>query len=204
MKNSIHFIAFFLCTPLMKSEIRWNTIARQSLAGKTIEVLPEYDKLYGYLGKNGLFLYNHAAELYHLKEYEKSLSVLGLCLKHYNDMDVQMLLAYNYKELKRAEEAELHFQLASGMCPNRFMPLYHLVLLYNERGRKEDALALARLIINKEVKIPSATVTAIKHEMQMLIDREETIPVDGKDGRTSVSSNNQPSDVSSDTIRPPP
>ncbi|MDR1338591.1 MAG: O-antigen ligase family protein, partial [Prevotellaceae bacterium] len=39
--------------PLMKSEIRWNTVAKQSLAGKTREVLPEYDKLYKYLGRNG-------------------------------------------------------------------------------------------------------------------------------------------------------
>jgi len=69
------------------------------LAGKTIEVLPEYDKLYSYLGKNGLFLYNHAAELHEVKEYEKSLLVFGLCLKHFNDMDMQMLLADNYKNL---------------------------------------------------------------------------------------------------------
>jgi hypothetical protein len=39
------------------------------------------------------------------------------------------------------------------MCPNRFMPLYQLVLLYNETGRNEEALALARLIIGKGVKM---------------------------------------------------
>jgi hypothetical protein len=49
-----------------------------------------------------------------------------------------------------------------------------LVLLYNESGRNEKALALARLIIDKEVKIPSATVTAIKNEMQKLIDGQES------------------------------
>jgi tetratricopeptide (TPR) repeat protein len=160
--------------PLTKAEVRWNTIARQSLAGKTVEVLPEYDKLYGYLGKNGLFLYNHAAELHEVKEYEKSLLVCGLCLEHFNDMDLQMLLADNYMELNRAEEAEKHLLLSSGMCPNRFMPVYQLVLLYNESGRNEKALALARLIIDKEVKIPSATVTAIKNEMQKLIAGQES------------------------------
>jgi tetratricopeptide (TPR) repeat protein len=115
-------------------------------------------------------------------------------------MDVQMLLAYNYKELKRAEEAELHFQLASRMCPNRFMPMYQLVLLYNETGRHEDAVSLARQIIDKDVKIPSSTVTAIKHEMQKLIDREEKILPDGKESRTgNVSFQIQPPDVFSDT-----
>ncbi|MDR1225096.1 MAG: O-antigen ligase family protein [Tannerella sp.] len=109
--------------PLMKAEMRWNTVAKQSLAGRTREVLPEYDKLYKYLGRNGLFLYNHAAELHEVKEYAKSLSVFEQCVRYYNDMDVQMLLAYNYKESGRYDEAEKHLKLAAGMCPGRFMPL---------------------------------------------------------------------------------
>jgi tetratricopeptide (TPR) repeat protein len=120
----------FLCITLTRAEIKWNIIAHKSLAGKTAEVLPEYDRLYAYLNRNGLFLYNHAAELHEVKGYEKSLSVFDLCVKYYNDMDVQMLLADNYKELGRHDEAEKHFKLASAMCPNRFMPLYQFVLLY--------------------------------------------------------------------------
>jgi tetratricopeptide (TPR) repeat protein len=158
----------------LKAEIRWSAIAHKSLAGRTIEVLPEYDKLYGYLGKNGLFFYNHAAELHEVKEYEKNLLVCGLCLEHYNDMNLQMLRADNYMELNRAEEADKHLLLSSGMRPNRFMPLYQLVLLYNESGRNEKAHASARLIINKEVKIFSVTVTAIRNEMQKLINEQES------------------------------
>ncbi|MDR2423616.1 MAG: O-antigen ligase family protein, partial [Prevotellaceae bacterium] len=73
---------------LMRAEMRWNTIARQSLSGKTAEVLPEYGKLYQYLGTNGLFLYNHAAELHEVRKYEKSLEVFSRCTLFYNDMDV--------------------------------------------------------------------------------------------------------------------
>jgi tetratricopeptide (TPR) repeat protein len=142
------------------------------LAGKTAEVLPEYDRLYTYLNRNGLFLYNHAAELHEVKEYEKSLSVFDLCVKYYNDMDVQMLLADNYKELGRHDEAEKHFKLAASMCPNRFMPLYQLVLLYKETNRNEEALKLAQQIVDKEVKIPSATVNAIKNKMKQMINEQ--------------------------------
>jgi hypothetical protein len=56
------------------------------------------------------------------------------------------------------------------MCPNRFMPLYQLVLLYKETNRNEEALKLAQQILDKEVKIPSATVNAIKNEMRQLIE----------------------------------
>ncbi|MDR2651283.1 MAG: O-antigen ligase family protein [Prevotellaceae bacterium] len=172
---------------LTKAEIKWNTIAHQSLAGKTTKVLPEYDKLYAYLNRNGLFLYNHAAELHEVKEYEKSLRVFDLCLKYYNDMDVQMLLADNYKESGRNDEAEKHLKLAAAMCPNRFMPLYRLVLLYKETNRNEEALALAQRIVDKKVKIPSSTVNAIKNKMLQLIENSQTekvMPV--SESRTNV------------------
>ena len=60
-----------ICTLMLtRAEITWRRIAHQALAGQTLKVLPEYDKLYTWLGKNGLFLYNHAAELHEAKEYE--------------------------------------------------------------------------------------------------------------------------------------
>ena len=82
-------------------------------------------------------------------------------------MDVQMLLAANNKELKRYTEAEQHLKTAATMCPARFMPLYELVKLYEIADRKKEALALAKHIIDKDVKIPSRTVEAIKLEMRL-------------------------------------
>jgi tetratricopeptide (TPR) repeat protein len=176
----------FIGVPLMRAEIRWNTVAKQSLAGKTGKVLPEYDKLYKYLGKNGLFLYNHAAELHEVREYAKSLSVFEQCVRYYNDMDVQMLLADNYRELHQYDKAEKHLKLAAGMCPGRFMPLYQLTELYTTTGRTDEARTLAQQIVDKKVKIPSATVHAIKQKMQELIDREEGITVPASESRTDV------------------
>ena len=158
---------------LLRAEKTWNSIARKSLAGKTREALPEYEKLYRYLGHNGLFLYNHAAELHEVDEYEQSIAAFEQCMHYYNDMDVQMLLADNYRELRCHDEAERHLKTAAAMCPVRFMPLYELAKLYDATGRHDDALAVAQQIINKEIKIPSPTVAAIKKEMQQLIEREE-------------------------------
>jgi hypothetical protein len=164
----------FTCIILTRAELKWNTIAHQSLAGKTAKVLPEYDRLYTYLYRNGLFLYNHAAELHEVKEYEKSLSTFDLCIKYYNDYDVQMLFADNYKELKQYDRAEKHLRLAAAMCPNRFMPLYQMVLLYKETNRNEESLELAQQILDKEVKIPSSTVNAIKNDMRKRIENSQT------------------------------
>jgi tetratricopeptide (TPR) repeat protein len=187
VRTGLVLIALLLAgVPLMKAEIRWNTIAKQSLAGKTKEVLPEYDKLYKYHGKNGLFLYNHAAELHEVKEYTKSLSVFERCIRYCNDMDVQMLLACNYKELGRYDEVEKHLKLAASMCPGRFMPLYELTELYTATGRTDEARTLAQQIIDKKVKIPSTTIHAIKQKMRELIDREDGINVPASESRTDV------------------
>jgi tetratricopeptide (TPR) repeat protein len=156
----------------MKAKIEWNTVAKKSLAGQTVKVLPEYDKLYRYIGKNGLFLYNHAAELHEIGEYEKSLSVFEQCTKYYNDFDVQMLVADNYSNLKQYAEAEARLKLASEMCPVRFMPLYLLAELYKTTGRMNEATDLAQKILDKEIKIPSPTVSAIKNKMKQLIEEQ--------------------------------
>jgi O-antigen ligase len=176
----------FTGIPLMKAEIRWNKIAYESLAGKTAEVLPEYDRLYRYLGTNGLFLYNHAAELHQIQKHEESLSVFERCAEYYDDADVRMLVADSYRELKKYAEAERHLKLASAMCPVRFMPPYQLVELYRETGRTEEAVTLARQILNKEIKIPSSTVNAIRNKMKMLIGEQETLYDSATESGTEV------------------
>ena len=158
---------------LTRTEIKWKRIARLSLAGYTKQVLPKYDQLYRWLGKDGLFLYNHAAELCEAGEYERSIAVFTQCLSYHNDMDVQMLLAYNNKEQGRYREAERHLLTAAAMCPVRFMPLYELAKLYDDAGRKDETLAMAKKIIDKDVKIPSLAITGIKNEMRQFIEAHE-------------------------------
>lgn len=175
----------FIAIPLLKAEMIWNKTAKASLTGKTEEMLPEYDRLYRYLGKNGLFLYNHAAELHAAKEYEKSIAVFEQCMRYYNDMDVQMLLADNYKKFGKYAETEQHLKAASAMCPVRFMPLYELAKLYDATGRRDEALILAKDFINKDVKVNSHTIDIIKKEMSQLIETPETPDVSEKDNRTN-------------------
>ena len=174
---SMLFLSLVLLTYTVmqiRAETKWKKIAYLSLDGKTREILPEYDKLYRWLGKNWLFLYNHAAELHEVKEYERSIAVFSHCTRYYNDMDVQMLLADNYKQLGEYAEAELHLKTAADMCPIRFMPLYELVKLYYITGYNDKALYLAKKIVEKEVKVESSTVIVIKNEMRKLLEVQES------------------------------
>ena len=147
-------------------------------------VLPEYEKLHKWLGKNGLFLYNHAAELHEAGDFEMSIAVFKRCIRHFNDMDVQMLLADNYKKLGQYTAAEQYLKTAAAMCPARLMPLYELVKLYDATGRRDEALALAKKIIDKDVKIPSFTITTIKNEIRQMIEVWETSTDPENDSRS--------------------
>jgi hypothetical protein len=57
------------------------------------------------------------------------------------------------------------------MCPVKFMPLYRLAKLYDESGDKSRAQELAKVVLNKRIKIPSPTIAAIQEEMRRLIER---------------------------------
>lgn len=58
--------------------------------------------------------------------------------------------------------AERHLILAAAMCPVRFMPLYELAKLYDVICRRDEALAMAKKIIDKDVKVSSPTVPPLK------------------------------------------
>jgi hypothetical protein len=62
--------------------------------------------------------------------------------------------------------------MAASMCSNRFMSLYEPAKLYDATDRKAGAIELAETILAKEVKIPSATIAAVKNEMRQLLERE--------------------------------
>jgi tetratricopeptide (TPR) repeat protein len=157
----------------MTTEMLWCKVAHQSLLGKTEEMLPVYEQLHKSLTNNELFLYNYAAELNVIKQYDKSLEIALECERLLADYDLQMLMADNYQNLQNNQKAEYHYKKASNMCPVKFMPIYQLVELYNEAGRKEEALTLAQKIIDKDVKIPSATISIIKQKMRQLIEKSE-------------------------------
>ena len=73
-----------------------------------------------------------------------------------------LLLSDSYNatgESKKAEAAYLH---AWHMNPSRFYPKYLLAKLYDETGQKEDAVKVAKELLEKEIKVES---TADCYEM---------------------------------------
>jgi uncharacterized iron-regulated protein len=57
------------------------------------------------------------------------------------------------------------------MVPSKFFPLYRLVKLYENNNRIEEALNMANLILNKDIKIESSKIDIIKEEMRIMLDK---------------------------------
>jgi tetratricopeptide (TPR) repeat protein len=192
----------------MSSEMLWRKIARRSLLGQTEQMLPEYERLRSALSGNELFLYNYTAELNVSGHYDKSLRVARECERLWADYDLRMLMADNCQQLQQYEEAEQYYRKAALMCPVKFMPLYCLAKLYDETGDKSRAQELAKIILNKKIKIPSSTIAFIQEEMRQLIETEKNDsatqggtrvePLTTKTGQDTVSEQPSP-----ETLLPP-
>lgn len=156
-------------------EREWHTIAHKSLRGETLQMLPQYESLHTHLRYSDLFLYNYAAELNVVGHYDESMQIANECNKLWADYDLHMLMADNCLMLQRYVDAETYLKQASAMCPVKFMPPYKIAELYIKTEQKEDALILAQQIVNKEVKVPSSTITSIKNKMQALLDDSNSV-----------------------------
>ena len=166
----VSLVLLVLTCKMFYDEYRWNVIAQRSLAGETKVVMPDYARLYKTMNQNGLFLYNYASELNFIDRNAASNRLFIEASHFMNDIDLQLQMADNYQKMKQYKEAERCLILASEMIPNRFIPLYRLVKLYEETNQKQKAIRIANQLINKPVKITSPEIMTIRIEMQELIN----------------------------------
>lgn len=170
-------VIIFVLMPIRQrwiDERHWFKIANIALSGRTVEVIAEYEDLYKRM-KDASFLYNYAAELSMVQEYEHSNKILKECTNYFNDTDIQLLMAENYVQLREYDKATECLLFAHNMCPNRFIPLYRLMVLYIESNKNSEAYNVAKIIVNKKIKIPSSTISLIIKEAQRILDQNNTI-----------------------------
>lgn len=122
----------------------------------------EYVRIYEHNKENYRFLYNYGAILHYHRMYKESLGILKECSKHLADYNVQLLIADNYQRIGIPDSAISAYRYASNMIPNRFLPLYYQMVVYQEQGEHYKAQEIAKTIIHKKNKIKeSKTVKEI-------------------------------------------
>lgn len=153
------YVSIRLCA-WTSAEIRWKSAFSQGEYDES--VLSEYDSIYATLSEDRYFMYNYAYMAYMAGDSHKAADLAAECGRLWADYDLELLRGMISEKLSQPETAVSHYTRAMYMCPNRFRPLYCLMVLYDREGNTAQAKLYAGSIIDKDVKIPSPEVSQMK------------------------------------------
>ena len=153
------------------NEWQWHKLQVSSAPTETIRY--NYARLYPSLKANPSFMYNYGAWLHHNGYYGESLEILNECINSFDDYNVELLLADDYRQLGDIEKSIEKFEVAYAMAPSKFLPLYHEMITYEGVGDYVNACRIARKIVNKPVKVQRSTsVKRIIREAKEIISSQ--------------------------------
>lgn len=154
------FILGYMCYDY-SFEYEWSVISRNAEHGYVKRMLPRYKRLYKHYNNNSSFLYNYTLIQFQAAELSDALSTskkLHLIMSGYN---LDLLTGDIYRHLHDNKSAIKYYQSAYDMCPCRFAPLEGMLLSYQYDNNLNKADSIAKIIINKKIKVPSSEVSDI-------------------------------------------
>jgi O-antigen polymerase len=166
-------LAFFVYNQVgkYKATKEWLTAFHLVREGRNEEAVRLYEKLYPTLNYNQYFLFNYGAELSVMGYYVKSVEILKETEPRLNDSDLYIYLGNSYEGSGDIANALKCFQQASLIMPLKYFPRYRLAQIYLKMGKTQQAVSLAKYILQMPVKIPSDIITNIRNEMQELVNK---------------------------------
>ena len=152
----------FLIVPFMRSYQEWNK-ARSNCMYSSLKLIP-----------NTIFIYHsdigvvQGQILNNLQEYSRASVLLENINRNYPSYFSLLELGKSYKGLKKYHEAEVIWSRASKMVPLRFVPLYYLAKMHEERGETDKAKYYAKIVLEKKIKVMTPELYRILREMTIL------------------------------------
>lgn len=142
---------------------------QQELYGQSSEIFNTMDPMF----TSGELLMQYGKSLYMSEVYSASLDVLYQSQNYFNSTIIETSIGDCERKLGNYEKAEEAYVTAMYMTPSKFYPLYLLMTLYNEQGKKVHATVIAREILKKEIKIPSKAVSEIRELAKVTLNSNE-------------------------------
>ena len=152
---------------------QWNEAYTIYSIGAYKEATEEYEKTYAQLKNNGVYLINYGKSISMAGKHEKAIEILERGKAFLNNTVLYTALGDSYKATGQTEKAEAAYLHAWYMVPSRFYPKYLLAKLYGETGQHEKAVAIAKELLGKDVKIESTAVKEIQEAMKKIIEKQD-------------------------------
>lgn len=86
-----------------------------------------------------------------------------------NDPMFYILIGNNYKDLQFYDLSEKAYQKAYLIMPNRLYPLYQLMNLYHETGKRAESRRMARKIVDFQEKVTSPATGEMKEKARKML-----------------------------------
>jgi len=149
---------------------KWNSIQYLYRYGNPKEAVNAYCELYPLLNDQIKFLFEYAQSLSQTEQYEESNQVLEKAIRISCDPMLYNVMGNNYKGMGEYGKAENMYVHASHIVPNRHYPLYLLMKLYQETGQTDKAKAMANVLLEKPIKVPSTAIREMQEEARKTIE----------------------------------
>jgi O-antigen ligase len=124
---------------------------------------------------NHVFLFDFGKKLREEGRYNESNAVLSQGTRCSADPMFYVIMGNNYKDMIYFDLAEQSYKKAFAIMPNRLYPLYKLMLLYNDNGKKYKAKKMAKCVINMKPKINSSAISDMKRNAMVLLEGNKII-----------------------------
>ena len=154
---------------------KWNEAYNSYNMGAYEDATDEYEKTYTQLKNNGDYLINYGKALSMAGKHQIAIEILERSKGFLNNTILYTALGDSYKTTGQTAKAEAAYLHAWNMVPSRFYPKYLLAKLYDETGQHEKAIAIAKELLSKEVKIESTAVKEIQEEMKKIIEKQDSV-----------------------------
>lgn len=148
-----------------KAEADYRMIAGMS----STAFLDDYYELLPLMTSNEHFLFDFSKILIIDGRHNDSNAILRLGTLINTDPMFYVVQGNNYHKMGFYKEAETAYKKAFNVMPNRLYPLYQLMLLYQQEGRREYMLQMAQRVVSFPEKVTSPATEEMKKKAKDIL-----------------------------------
>lgn len=153
-------------------EHRWHHANEGVSMGYARQALPIYESLREHYSGNPRFLYSMMFCQYQARRFDKAADTYETLSHMVATYDMELLMGDICLHDGKPGRSLSHYTRAMYMVPVRFAPLDGQLRAYAMMGDTLRADSVARVIMGKRVKVPSAAVEQIRHEAEKALLKE--------------------------------
>ena len=140
----------------------WYLLCREVRRGHSASALDGYRRLYPHYRHDTRFLYSMMFCQYQARQFGEAAATYERMTRLCRTYDMELLMGDILRNDEQPRQALHHYNQAHHMVPVRFAPLAGMMKAYTMMGDTLRADSVARVIISKDVKVPSVEVEMIK------------------------------------------